>query len=607
MAPRQRPGRPAAARRAAPGPGRLGAPSAPSAARKSRHEEPWLAFLTGDNAESGRSRSWPPGRPRPAAGWTTCRPTAGHRRGRGRHPPVAAVQPGRHRSPRPASPKRPRPGDLQRRAAAGPGPLLRRHPAPPRPAPLGRRPGLRHRPAGDHRQPGQPRPRSRTAPSWCRQARSAEAHTIEAVRYTACPDRSWLGGLYDYGHGEPAVTEQRADVGGPWLTVRLPGSTGIRLTLTLALRTQAPSYATPFDQGRGGRHVMRIDAAPVASGSSPGGRRHGWTVPSWRPSAGTSPWPTSRRSPRRLGSTGRSWLRCSPVRRRRAEFLTLAGEPGLVAGVVGLKPASAHQNRGPGDARCPTLGSWRRPPGGYPPSGEERAGPALAGTGAEVRRGLRAVADAGLVYDLLTLPHQLPSAIDTVRALPGLHLRPGPPVEAGDAAGRLDPWAVLVRKFAALPNVFCKLSGMVTKAGPRWTTAALRPYVEVVLDAFAGPARVMFGSDWPVCLLAHFVRRRRFGRPRADRGAHPRGAGLGLRRNRRSCLWPARPGVRVKGARGAGPASPARCQMLHSACVGDIRAARIAGGRSAGPHDDSGAQAPATPPVDDDGPAVGKA
>ena len=72
------------------------------------------------------------------------------------------------------------------------------------------------------------------------QAGAFAEHTIEAVRYTACPDRSWLGRLYDYGHGEPTVTEHRADVRGPWLTVRLPGSTRIRLTLTLALRSRAP-------------------------------------------------------------------------------------------------------------------------------------------------------------------------------------------------------------------------------------------------------------------------------------------------------------------------------------------------------------------------------
>ena len=71
---------------------------------------------------------------------------------------------------------------------------------------------------------------------------------IEAVRYTACQDGSWLGGLYDYGHGEPAVIERHAAVGGPWLTVRLPASTRIRLTLRLALRARRPSYDTPFEE-----------------------------------------------------------------------------------------------------------------------------------------------------------------------------------------------------------------------------------------------------------------------------------------------------------------------------------------------------------------------
>ncbi len=91
----------------------------------------------------------------------------------------------------------------------------------------------------------------------------------------------------------------------------------------------------------------------------------------------------------------------------------------------------------------------------------------------DVRRGLRAVAQAGLVYDLLTLPHQLPAAVDPVRALPGLtfvldHLAK-PPI----ASGELQPWAALVRELAVLPNVYCKLSGMVTEAGrPGWTVAA---------------------------------------------------------------------------------------------------------------------------------------
>ena len=78
------------------------------------------------------------------------------------------------------------------------------------------------------------------------QAGAFAEHTIETVRYTACEDSSWLGSLYDYGHGEPVVLERHADVGGPWLTVRLPASTRIRLNLKLALRTRKPSYATPF-------------------------------------------------------------------------------------------------------------------------------------------------------------------------------------------------------------------------------------------------------------------------------------------------------------------------------------------------------------------------
>ncbi len=78
------------------------------------------------------------------------------------------------------------------------------------------------------------------------QAGAFAEHTIENVRYTACRDDSWLGGLYDYGHGEPTITEQRADAHGPWLTVRLPASTRIGLTLRLAMRTRRPSYASPF-------------------------------------------------------------------------------------------------------------------------------------------------------------------------------------------------------------------------------------------------------------------------------------------------------------------------------------------------------------------------
>lgn len=120
----------------------------------------------------------------------------------------------------------------------------------------------------------------------------------------------------------------------------------------------------------------------------------------------------------------------------------------------------------------------------------------------EVRRGLGAVAAAGLAYDLVVRPLHLPAATATAAALPGLtfvldHLGK-PPV----ATGQLAPWAGRLRRLAALPNTVAKLSGLVTEASPgRRTAADLRPYADTALEAF-GPQRLLFGSDWPVCTLA---------------------------------------------------------------------------------------------------------
>ena len=119
---------------------------------------------------------------------------------------------------------------------------------------------------------------------------------------------------------------------------------------------------------------------------------------------------------------------------------------------------------------------------------------------ADVLNGLKAVGEAGLVYELLTYPHQLPAAIEAARQLEGVSFVldhcSKPPITTGE----LEPWASQLRELAALPNVTCKLSGLVTEASKDWTVADLRPYVDTVLEAF-GPDRLMFGSDWPVCLL----------------------------------------------------------------------------------------------------------
>jgi L-fuconolactonase len=120
----------------------------------------------------------------------------------------------------------------------------------------------------------------------------------------------------------------------------------------------------------------------------------------------------------------------------------------------------------------------------------------------DVRRGIRAVGEAGLVYDLLVRTRELPAALAVVEALPDVrfvidHIAK-PPIRDGVR----QPWADRLAAFAALEHVACKLSGMVTEADWRqWQPADLAPYVDHVLAVF-GPRRVLFGSDWPVCLLA---------------------------------------------------------------------------------------------------------
>jgi L-fuconolactonase len=116
----------------------------------------------------------------------------------------------------------------------------------------------------------------------------------------------------------------------------------------------------------------------------------------------------------------------------------------------------------------------------------------------DVQRGLTAVADAGLVYDLLVRPRELPAAIETARRQPQIrfvldHLGK-PPLRSGD----LTAWAAGVASLAELPNVTCKLSGLFTEAAPGVKPTST---VEQALSWF-GAERCMFGSDWPVCLLA---------------------------------------------------------------------------------------------------------
>jgi L-fuconolactonase len=120
----------------------------------------------------------------------------------------------------------------------------------------------------------------------------------------------------------------------------------------------------------------------------------------------------------------------------------------------------------------------------------------------DVMRGIEAVGRAGLVYDLLVRARELPAALLVARQLPDVGFVIDHVAKPSIATHTLEPWASLIQPFRSLPNVSCKVSGMVTEANwLTWTPADLRPYVDHVFDVF-GADRLMFGSDWPVCLLA---------------------------------------------------------------------------------------------------------
>jgi L-fuconolactonase len=120
----------------------------------------------------------------------------------------------------------------------------------------------------------------------------------------------------------------------------------------------------------------------------------------------------------------------------------------------------------------------------------------------DVRRGLQALQEAGLAYDVLVKTRELPAALDAARRFPGLPMVIDHIAKPPIASGALEAWAERMAPFAELPHVRCKLSGLVTEADwSGWTVDDLRPYADRVADWF-GEERLIFGSDWPVCTLA---------------------------------------------------------------------------------------------------------
>jgi L-fuconolactonase len=180
------------------------------------------------------------------------------------------------------------------------------------------------------------------------------------------------------------------------------------------------------------------------------------------------------------------------------EFLALADGGNVVAAVVGWADLA-----GPDVAT--EIARLRGMPGGDRLAGirhlvQDEPDPGWLDR-PEVRRGLRAVGAAGLCYDLLVRPGQLAAALRVTGDLDdvGFILDHGGKPAIG--TGLVEPWARQVAELARRPNVTCKLSGLVTEAGPGWEAGQIGPYADWLLDCF-GPDRLMFGSDWPVCTLA---------------------------------------------------------------------------------------------------------
>ena len=181
------------------------------------------------------------------------------------------------------------------------------------------------------------------------------------------------------------------------------------------------------------------------------------------------------------------------------DLLALAGTTPRLAGVVGwvdldgpdVRAAVAALRAAPGGGKLVAVRHQLQvePDPGY-----------LARPG--VRAGLAVVAEAGLAYDVVVSPWQLPLVTETAAALPAarfiLDHAGKPPLASGDLA----EWEADLARLAELPNVAVKLSGLVTEADwATWSPASLSPAIEHVLGCF-GADRTMAGSDWPVCLLA---------------------------------------------------------------------------------------------------------
>jgi L-fuconolactonase len=120
----------------------------------------------------------------------------------------------------------------------------------------------------------------------------------------------------------------------------------------------------------------------------------------------------------------------------------------------------------------------------------------------EFRRGIGQLSELGLTYDLLLFPRHLPVAATLVREFPAQSFVLDHIAKPAIEKGVLEPWSTDLKELAEFPNVYCKLSGLVTEASwANWQPDDFKVYLDVIVEAF-GVERLMIGSDWPVCTVS---------------------------------------------------------------------------------------------------------
>ena len=120
----------------------------------------------------------------------------------------------------------------------------------------------------------------------------------------------------------------------------------------------------------------------------------------------------------------------------------------------------------------------------------------------EFLRGIGELQKRGLIYEILVVPHQLPVVLEFVKQFPNITFVLDHMAKPYIKDGYFSSWALLMKELGIIQNVCCKVSGLITEADYQaWTQQEIIPYIDVVLESF-GPERILYGSDWPVCLVA---------------------------------------------------------------------------------------------------------